>query len=152
MDWSKVKFFKPIEFACNCPLHKGQPVEDMDEKVIIGLERLREILKVPLIITSGWRCEKHNQEIGGQRYSFHILKKAVDFKILTPHQKKIEESLYDIFKHSSMPVVRYIWSLCEKIGFPGLGYYYDGDFFHVDSGDRFARWIKKDGKYINIFE
>lgn len=151
MDWSKITFFKPIEFSCRCPVHRGQPVEDMDEKVIVELEKLRKILGVPLVITSGWRCEKYNQEIGGQQNSFHILKQAVDFKILPAYKDKIQESLYNIFKNSSMGVVRYIWSLCEKIGFTGLGYYYGEDFFHVDMGNRFARWIKKDGKYMNIF-
>jgi uncharacterized protein YcbK (DUF882 family) len=154
LNWNEIKFFKPEEFACKCPKHRGKPVLDMDEKLILGLERLREILGVPINITSGWRCEEWNRTIGGRPYSFHLLKMAVDFSISPKHKKILKEKIKDkeIFAiDKNLGVEKYIWSLCESIGFSGIGYYHDKNFFHVDTGDRFERWCKKGETYYYIF-
>lgn len=42
------------------------------------LERLRSKLNVPLRVTSGYRCPRHNAQIGGAPDSFHQLGLAVD--------------------------------------------------------------------------
>ena len=154
IQWENIKFFKPIEFACKCPEHRNIPVYDMDEKLIIGLMRLREVLGVPIIISSGWRCEKYNAKIGGRRFSFHLLKQAADFMIKYTDRKIIQEKIKDkpIFAQDKvLGVVKYIWSLCEVIGFSGIGYYHEEGHFHVDVGDRFERWAKKNGTYYYIF-
>lgn len=44
------------------------------------LERIRERLGVPIIITSGYRCLELNKAIGSSATSDHILARAVDFK------------------------------------------------------------------------
>ena len=53
----------------------------IDQKLIHKLELLRAELKRPVIITSGYRCPKHNKEVGGVKNSQHILGKAVDVKV-----------------------------------------------------------------------
>lgn len=43
------------------------------------LEGIRELLKVPLIITSGYRSLKVNVAVGGSQYSAHTRGEAADF-------------------------------------------------------------------------
>lgn len=43
------------------------------------LERIREMLKVPVIITSGYRCAELNAAVGGRTSSDHTQGHAADF-------------------------------------------------------------------------
>lgn len=48
------------------------------------LEPIRAHFKKPMVITSGYRPEKHNKEVGGKKTSFHLYQDghcAADFKI-----------------------------------------------------------------------
>ena len=53
-----------------------------------GLEQLRELVGIPIVITSGFRCRRHNIEIGGEKKSYHMLAMAADIKCdgLTPDE------------------------------------------------------------------
>lgn len=42
-------------------------------------ETLRAVIKVPMIITSGYRCGKLNERIGGSPTSQHTKAEAIDF-------------------------------------------------------------------------
>ena len=42
-------------------------------------ETIRAVIKAPLIITSGYRCEELNRRIGGSMTSRHIRAEAIDF-------------------------------------------------------------------------
>lgn len=72
-DWAKVKYFKEIEFVCPCC---GQC--HMNKELIWKLDLLRELVGNPLIITSGYRCEKFNKVVGGVPNSAHLRGKAAD--------------------------------------------------------------------------
>ena len=54
----------------------------MDETFVRMLEMMRISLGEPMVITSGFRCEKHNEEIGGAPYSAHLRGLAADIAIL----------------------------------------------------------------------
>lgn len=71
------------EFACKCC---GE--SKIKLQVILNLEKLRKMANAPIIITSGYRCPKHNREVGGAKRSQHCLGNAVDVKITgyTPTQ------------------------------------------------------------------
>jgi len=71
--WELVKYFKPEEFKCPCC---GKC--DMDATLVFMLDTLREFVDEPLVITSGFRCMKYNEEIGGKKNSAHLKGKAVD--------------------------------------------------------------------------
>ena len=43
-------------------------------------ETLRAVLKVPMIITSGYRCGKLNERVGGSATSQHVKAEAIDFR------------------------------------------------------------------------
>jgi zinc D-Ala-D-Ala carboxypeptidase len=68
-----VKFFKREEFKCRCC---GE--EHMGADFLEKIEKAREISGVPYVITSGWRCGKHNKEIGGKSKSEHIYGQGAD--------------------------------------------------------------------------
>lgn len=76
-----VEFFKPEEFFCPC-CHRGQ----IASSLALFLDILRRAWAAPIIINSGWRCEKHNQEVGGvvpsaiSPGSRHLIGCAVDIR------------------------------------------------------------------------
>lgn len=76
MNWDEVKHFKKEEFTCPC----GCGLADMDERLIKKLDQLREIVREPLYVNSGFRCVKHNEEVGGKATSAHLLGEACDLK------------------------------------------------------------------------
>ncbi len=104
------------EFECPCC---GKNL--IDESVVTKIDLIRTELGVPLRINSGFRCAKHNKEVGGKSNSMHLLGYAIDVSILnlTP-QKKLE-----------------FLELALKY-FNGIGI--SKSFFHLDIGDR-RLWV-----------
>lgn len=70
-----LRYFNIDEFRCKCC---GEA--KMDEDFLRLLDRAREIAGVPFIITSGYRCEKHNRAVGGVPTSAHVKGLAADIK------------------------------------------------------------------------
>ncbi len=75
MDWTKIKHFKESEFACPCC---GKA--DMNEGHMIQLDQARDLAGVPFRINSGFRCDKHNLEVGGKVGSSHVKGFASDIR------------------------------------------------------------------------
>jgi uncharacterized protein YcbK (DUF882 family) len=108
------KYFKLDEFKCKCC---GKA--PMDEKLLENLDKVREEFGKPITVTSGYRCEKRNKEIGGALKSQHILGKAADIK------GDDLDKLYEI---------------CEK-HFKAVGDGRPKGFVHVDTReDKVRRW------------
>ena len=67
------------EFVCAC-CGNGE---------IIAAQRMAELLEAvrpdvgPLVIRSGFRCQRQNRKVGGKDNSYHLLGLAVDITILT---------------------------------------------------------------------
>ena len=74
------KHFKLTEFDCKCNgLCKTTPIHD---DLIEKLEMLREKAgNKPLHINSGYRCQKHNNNIGGAKHSYHLSGMAADVRL-----------------------------------------------------------------------
>ena len=74
-----MKWFKEKEFACKCC---GQlpPLARENVKALVSevLDPVREKLGMPIVVNSGYRCEKHNKEVGGVRNSQHLRGEAAD--------------------------------------------------------------------------
>lgn len=71
------KNFNRLEFACkgiNCCGHSAPVHPDL----IDALQALRDLIGKPLLIISGFRCNRHNQAVNGAEHSFHTLGMAVD--------------------------------------------------------------------------
>lgn len=67
------KYFKSDEFTCKC-CGSGE----VDPLLISILDVVRARRECALKITSGYRCEKHNSEVGGVTNSYHTKGQAAD--------------------------------------------------------------------------
>lgn len=75
------KNFSHIEFACPCPRCGGFPKEPSETLVRLA-DQIRDHFGSPMIITSGVRCQAHNDELpGSAKNSYHIRGKAMDFYV-----------------------------------------------------------------------
>ena len=74
-----MKWFKEKEFACKCC---GQlpPLARENVKALVSevLDPVREKLGMPIVVNSGYRCERHNKDVGGVRNSQHLRGEAAD--------------------------------------------------------------------------
>jgi len=64
------------EFECPCCKRVM-----IDEALLSKLEALRVLWGMPLVLTSGYRCEKYNKEVGGVPNSLHLQGRAVDVAV-----------------------------------------------------------------------
>lgn len=71
------RYFKVSEFACPCCKENL-----IDFKFVQKLDDLREKFGGPLVVSSGYRCPKHNQEVSTTgEHGPHTTGHAVDFAI-----------------------------------------------------------------------
>lgn len=111
--------FNSSEFDCHC----NYPECDftyIDSDLIDYLELKRNGLGKPLHVNSGYRCTRHNKDVGGKRGSIHPTGKAAD----------ISFGDTDITDKSS---------LFQDAD--GLGIYKKQKFLHVDVRGYTARWF-----------
>ena len=109
------KNFKLREFQCK----DNSCLVKVDSKLLDKLQKLRDRIKKPIIINSGFRTEEWNKKVGGSPRSQHLQGKAVD--IMVYGMKPTELAKY-----------------AEEIGFDGIGTY--KNFIHVDVRGYKARW------------
>ena len=72
-DTEKVKYFKSSEFVCKC-CGENQISSDL----VYLLDKARNLAGIPFRINCGYRCKKHNKEVGGVEDSSHCKGLAVD--------------------------------------------------------------------------
>lgn len=102
------KNFTLSEFACK----DGSKTVLIDYELVEKLQKLRDAVKKPVTITSGYRSVAYNKKCGGIATSNHLLGKATDIKIsgMTPLE---------------------VAKLADTFGFLGIGVY--PTFTHVDT-------------------
>ena len=105
-----MKYFKIEEFNCKCC---GK--NEMDANFLAMLDFARALACVPFSITSGYRCEKHNLEVGSTSQN-HTSGKAADISCPAGHMRYIM-----------------VKALIEA-GFRRIGI--RKDFIHVDSTEQ----------------
>ena len=77
--WDEIKYFTRAEFRCPCGKCGGFPVEP-DENLVRLADKVREHFGAPATVSSGVRCQAHNDELpGSAKNSYHLRGKAVDF-------------------------------------------------------------------------
>ena len=88
----KTKNFTEDEFKCSCC---GKNF--IDWRFVKRLQKARSKAGVPFIINSGYRCEKHNAEVGGVSGSAHVKGLAADIVAVGGHTKlRIIQSLLGV--------------------------------------------------------
>jgi len=65
--------FSDTEFACQCC---GDLI--VDARLVMALEEMRRITDTPIRLISGYRCKRHNAEVGGEIDSQHMSGRAAD--------------------------------------------------------------------------
>lgn len=107
------KNFKLNEFQCK----DGSQLVKLDSKLLNLLQRLRDKINKPLVITSGYRTVEYNKKVGGIVNSLHTQGKAAD-----------------ISKRSLGMTDAALIKMCQDIGFGGVIIY--DTFIHVDTGKK----------------
>ena len=72
--------FKWSEFGCRCgecPFRNGYQI---NRHLVISLQRIRDYIGKPMMVSSGLRCYAHNKAEGGVEKSFHLLGQAADIR------------------------------------------------------------------------
>ena len=80
--WKDIRYFTRTEFRCPCGKCGGFPVEP-DENLVRLADKVREHFGAPSTVSSGVRCQTHNDELpGSAKNSYHVKGKAMDFCVL----------------------------------------------------------------------
>ena len=119
------KNFNLNEFNSKC----GRPMPENIKKNIIemiqNLQVIRDEVKVPISITSGYRSPEHNAKVKGAKDSQHVKGTAVDFKVQGLKPKEVAVIVERLIKEG-------------KIKQGGIGIY--PSWVHYDIRGVKARW------------
>lgn len=91
------------------------------------LQALRDEVKKPITITSGYRSKEHNLKVGGALDSYHVRGMAADIQIEGMKPKEVAEVIEKLIKEGKM---------LEG----GIGIY--KSWVHVDFRGKRIRWKK----------
>jgi hypothetical protein len=113
INWDRVKYFTRDEFKCPCSRCGGFPVEP--NPMLVGVaDRVREHFDSAAIVSSGVRCQEHNDELPGSvPNSRHVSGKAMDFRVADVKGKDLLEYVW------KQPEIRY-------------AYLIEGNWVHMD--------------------
>ncbi len=105
--------FSPKELACKCGGRYCRGEYFHDSEFLDALESMRSDIAAPMVVTSGHRCERHNDspQVGGASRSMHKIAIAAD------------ASLHG---HDPARLAR----AAVRAGFRGIGF--GGSFLHMD--------------------
>lgn len=124
--------FHAREFRCK-GAEEGKPccchgAVSVNQYLIDVLEAFRPVYGMPLIVTSGFRCDSYNESVGGHPASYHRVGKAADIT---------NEEIRRDLEAAAME----LGSVVEDIIGVGKGnviFYRERGFIHVDVGHRVA--------------
>jgi hypothetical protein len=121
--------FSIRETCCRC----GCGEDEIDIRLIDGLQELRDRVKMPISITCATRCKAHNKEVGGAPKSNHLtITTAADIYV-NPKEYRFAEFYVE-----------------ACLIFKGVGLYKaTPNFLHVDIRDVPIYWYRDaKGKYV----
>tara|TARA_Y100000592_G_scaffold101000_1_gene184419 strand:+ start:4965 stop:5351 length:387 start_codon:yes stop_codon:yes gene_type:complete len=118
--------FKPNEFYCKCGKCLGAPPNAYATRHLAwALQKIRNAAGVPLKINSAYRCQEHNESVGGAKNSQHLSGIAADLKPLGCSTEELHEVIESLVDSKHIPP-------------GGLGLY--NTFVHYDIRPGKARW------------
>lgn len=99
------------------------------KNLLIEMQKVRDAIQKPIIITSGYRDSAYNESIGGATQSQHILACAADCYIKDMPIKEFHKIVRDGIK-------------AQRWNFKGLGFY-DRGWIHVDirKSPHLVEWV-----------
>ena len=87
-------------------------LENIKKLVTTVLQPLRDEFGEPIIVTSGYRCERVNTGIGGAKNSDHKYGAAVDIKAksgLRPDNKRLWDCVMKMYREGRLKCRQIIW-------------------------------------------
>jgi hypothetical protein len=102
--------FSPAEIAC-----RGTGKLVVNTEAMDALQRLRDRLGKPMIVTSAYRSPEHNRRVGGASASRHLAGDAFDISMSNHSPDDFERA-------------------AREAGFKGFGFYPKSNFMHIDMG------------------
>jgi len=112
--WDDIKHFTPRDFTCQCAGLCDHPVA-ISLETVAKLDKICEIIGLPVKVLSGTRCERYNLRVSGQGRSAHVPKDGVSH---AAHVFCPDSGFRFAFLTAALPVFNRI----------GIG----KDFIHVD--------------------
>jgi uncharacterized protein YcbK (DUF882 family) len=100
-------------------------VKDNIIKLAINLQTIRDAINKPIHITNAYRCESHNNAVGGVKSSQHLLGKAADIQVKGMKPKQVYDLIENLIENG-------------EVLQGGLGLY--KTFIHLDIRRTKARW------------
>ena len=120
--------FTHDELSCDCcnrtALDNGVMTETEFKNFLKELEKLRSAVNEPMIITSAYRCQRHNAEVGSKPTSRHTaVGDAVDVYCSDELALKLVSNAY-------------------RLGWKGIGVNQNGNgrYIHLDRRDNPTMW------------
>jgi zinc D-Ala-D-Ala carboxypeptidase len=105
-------YFPDKEMKCPCC---GKV--DMSQTFKDKLNEARSLYGKPMTVSSGYRCKKHNAEVGGKLNSAHLTGEAADIQCVFAGERfKMLKAFY-------------------AVGFSRIGISFAGGFIHVDTSE-----------------
>ena len=102
--WKEIQYFTREEFRCPCGKCGGFPAEP-EEKLVRLADRVRGHFGVPVIVTSGVRCQAHNDELPGSvKNSYHLRGKAMDFCVRGFSASSVVAYVQTLGAHYTYPI------------------------------------------------
>jgi hypothetical protein len=81
------KHLSHYEFRCKCE-YDDCTTTLVSQSTVDNYERVRADMNIKLRVTSGYRCQRHNKDVGGVDRSFHKLGVAIDLQPFDKSPKK----------------------------------------------------------------
>ena len=119
--------FNTNEFDCACSECSKTKI---DPQLVNYLQKIRSHFNSPLVINSGYRCEDHNDTVGGVKNSRHTKGEAADIVVRNTQPEQIAK-------------------YAESIGIKGIGLY--DNFVHIDTRSKKSFWYSETQEYRSTF-
>ena len=94
--------FKLTEFNSKDGAKMPDDVKTNVVKLACNLQRLRNVLKAPITINSGYRSPSHNKAVGGAIRSQHLTGKAADIVVRGFDPIQVKETIEQLIKDGEM--------------------------------------------------
>lgn len=120
--WKAIKWFSQQEV---------KNWELLSDHLLLGIDRMADLLGVRPVFLSMYRDPEHNAKIGGAKDSYHVKGEAGDITF----PGRTLEQMFDAAK---------------KAGFLGIGIYPDNNFVHVDTRSKAGTWARIKGAYQSL--
>lgn len=76
------------------------------------LQPLRDYIKMPIFVSSGYRCEQLNRAVGGVKNSQHLTGEAADLQAVGSMENR---ELFEAIKKAKLPFDQLLWEFGDDL-------------------------------------